>query len=108
MLAAGRGVIVNITSLTGHVGLPRRAAYSAAKHGLEGLTKALSTEWAPRGVRVVSVAPAYVATDLLARTMQAGGFTSEDVAGRTPLGRLADPREARGSSPSSSPTRRPT
>ena len=36
MLAAGRGVIVNISSLTGHIGLARRAAYTAAKHGLEG------------------------------------------------------------------------
>jgi len=62
MLAAGRGVIVNVTSLNGHLGLPRRAAYGAAKHGLEGLTKTLAVEWARRGVRVVSVAPAYVAS----------------------------------------------
>jgi NAD(P)-dependent dehydrogenase (short-subunit alcohol dehydrogenase family) len=93
MLAAGRGVIVNVSSLTGHVGLERRAAYTAAKHGLEGLTKTLATEWSPRGVRVVSVAPAYVATDLLAGTMAAGGFTREDVAARTPLRRLAEPEE---------------
>jgi 3-oxoacyl-[acyl-carrier protein] reductase len=93
MLAAGRGVIVNISSLTGHLGLARRAAYSAAKHGLEGLTKTLAAEWSPRGVRVVSVAPAYVATDLLAGTMAAGGFSLEDVAARTPLRRLAEPEE---------------
>jgi 3-oxoacyl-[acyl-carrier protein] reductase len=93
MLAAGRGVIVNISSLAGHIGLPRRAAYTAAKHGLEGLTKTLAVEWASRGVRVVSVAPAYVATELLAGTSKAGGFTLEDVAGRTPLGRLAEPEE---------------
>lgn len=93
MLAAGRGVIVNISSLTGHLGLARRAAYSAAKHGLEGLTKTLAAEWSPRGVRVISVAPAYVATDLLAGTMAAGGFTVEDVAARTPLRRLAEPEE---------------
>ncbi len=93
MLAAGRGVIVNVSSLTGHVGLARRAAYSAAKHGLEGLTKTLAAEWSPRGIRVVSVAPAYVATDLLAASMAAGGFTREDVAARTPLRRLAEPEE---------------
>ena len=93
MLAAGRGVIVNISSLTGHVGLAGRAAYTAAKHGLEGLTKALAAEWSPRGVRVLSVAPAYVATELLAGTMAAGGFTEADVAARTPLGRLAEPEE---------------
>jgi 3-oxoacyl-[acyl-carrier protein] reductase len=93
MLAAGRGVIVNVSSLTGHIGLARRAAYSAAKHGLEGLTKTLGVEWARRGVRVMSVAPAYVETELLAGTSKAGGFTLDDVARRTPLGRLAEPRE---------------
>jgi 3-oxoacyl-[acyl-carrier protein] reductase len=93
MLDAGRGVIVNVSSLLGHMGLARRAAYSAAKHGLEGLTKTLAAEWARRGVRVMSVAPGYVATDLLAGTMKAGGFTFEDVAGRTPLGRLAEPSD---------------
>jgi NAD(P)-dependent dehydrogenase (short-subunit alcohol dehydrogenase family) len=93
MLEAGRGVIVNVSSLLGHMGLARRAAYSAAKHGVEGLTKTLAAEWARRGVRVMSVAPGYVATELLAGTMQAGGFTFEDVAGRTPLGRLAEPSE---------------
>jgi len=93
MLAAGRGVIVNVSSLAGHLGLARRAAYSAAKHGLEGLTKTLAAEWSPRGVRVVSVAPAYVATDLLAGTMAAGGFSLADVAARTPLRRVAEPEE---------------
>lgn len=93
MLVAGRGVIVNVSSLTGHVGLARRAAYTAAKHGLEGMTKTLAAEWGRRGVRVVSVAPGYVETPLLAQTMAAGGFTVEDVAARTPLGRLAEPEE---------------
>jgi NAD(P)-dependent dehydrogenase (short-subunit alcohol dehydrogenase family) len=93
MLAAGRGVIVNISSLTGHVALARRAAYTAAKHGLEGVTKVLGVEWAGRGVRVVSVSPAYVATELLEGTSRAGGFTLDDVAGRTPMRRLAAPEE---------------
>jgi 3-oxoacyl-[acyl-carrier protein] reductase len=93
MLVAGRGVIVNISSLTGHIALARRAAYTAAKHGIEGLTKVLGVEWARRGVRVVSVSPAYVATELLAGTSKAGGFTLDDVAGRTPMRRLAEPDE---------------
>jgi 3-oxoacyl-[acyl-carrier protein] reductase len=93
MLAARRGVIVNISSLMGHIGMPRRAAYTAAKHGLEGLTKTLAVEWAARGVRVVSVSPAYVATELLAGTSKAGGFSLDDVAGRTPMRRLAEPSE---------------
>jgi NAD(P)-dependent dehydrogenase (short-subunit alcohol dehydrogenase family) len=93
MLTAGGGVIINISSLTGHIGLARRAAYTASKHGVEGLTKTLGVEWAARGVRVMSVSPAYVATPLLAGTSKAGGFTLDDVAGRTPLRRLAEPEE---------------
>lgn len=93
MLAAGRGVIVNVSSLTGHVGLARRAAYTAAKHGLEGMTKTLAAEWGRRGVRVVSVAPGYVRTALLEQNMANGGFTLDDLSARTPLGRLAAPEE---------------
>ena len=93
MLAAGRGVIVNVTSLNGHVALPRRAAYGGARHRLEGLTRTLGVELARRGIRVVSVAPAYVSTPLLAGTSKAGGFTLDEVAQRTPMGRLAEPEE---------------
>ena len=45
--ASERAAIVNISSVVAHLGLPRRAAYSAAKAGLEGLTRSLATEWAP-------------------------------------------------------------
>lgn len=93
MFAAGGGVIVNVASIVGHVALPGRAAYCAAKHGLLGLTKVLAVEWADRGVRVVAVDPGYVATELLEKTTAAGGFSHDDVAGRTPLGRLAHPSE---------------
>jgi NAD(P)-dependent dehydrogenase (short-subunit alcohol dehydrogenase family) len=93
MLAQGRGVIVNVSSLFGHLGIAGRAAYAAAKHGLEGLTKVLAVEWASRGVRVTAVAPGYVATELVAGTMAAGAFSLDDVTGRTPLRRLAQPLE---------------
>lgn len=93
MFAAGGGVIVNVASIMGHVALPGRAAYCAAKHGLLGLTKALAVEWADRGVRVVAVDPGYVSTDLIEQTMAAGSFSREDVARRTPLGRLARTEE---------------
>lgn len=93
MLAAGRGVIINISSVAGHVALPRRAAYCTAKHGLIGLTKVLGTEWADRGVRVLSVDPAYISTDLIKDSMARGAFDESDIERRTPLGRLGDPAE---------------
>jgi 3-oxoacyl-[acyl-carrier protein] reductase len=87
MLSQASGVIVNVASIFGVLGMPRRAAYAASKHGLLGLTKVLATEWARRGVRVVAVNPAYVRTELDTVDQPAGGYTSADVERRTPLGR---------------------
>jgi 3-oxoacyl-[acyl-carrier protein] reductase len=93
MLPRRRGVIVNISSIYGAIAIPGRTAYSTAKHGLDGLTQALAVEWADRGVRVVSVNPAYVATRLVKEAMNDGGFSAVDLERRTPLGRLASPVE---------------
>ena len=58
MAARGSGVIVNMSSQMGHVGSERdRTVYVMTKHAVEGLTKAMAVELAPKGVRVVSVAP---------------------------------------------------
>src|SRR5581483_6522272 len=58
MVAGGGGVIVNMSSQMGHVGSERdRTVYVMTKHAVEGPTKAMAVELAPRGVRVVSIAP---------------------------------------------------
>ena len=75
MPAAG-GVIVFISSQMGHVGAARRSVYCATKHAVEGLTRALAVELAPRGVRVVSVAPTFVATDMTAPFLADSRFPS--------------------------------
>jgi 3-oxoacyl-[acyl-carrier protein] reductase len=93
MLPAGRGVIVNIGSVFAATGMPMRAAYAASKHGVVGLTKVLGTEWATRGIRVVAIDPAYVRTALDHADQRAGGYTAEDIARRTPMGRYAEPAE---------------
>ena len=63
MLAAGRGgSIINICSLTSHVGIPTAVPYGASKSGLLGVTRGLAAEWAPMGVRVNAIAPGYFKT----------------------------------------------
>src|ERR1700687_5192221 len=65
MADRGAGVVVNMSSQMGHVGSERdRTVYVMTKHALEGLTKAMAVELAPKGVRVVSIAPTFVETPL--------------------------------------------
>ena len=88
----GGGAIVFVSSQMGRVGAPRRSVYCATKHAVEGLTRALAVELAPRRVRVVSVAPTFVATDLTAPFLAEPQFR-DDVLRRIPLGRLATVEE---------------
>ena len=60
------GVIINMSSQMGHVGSERdRTVYVMTKHAIEGLTKAMAVELAPKGVRVVSIAPTFIDTPLV-------------------------------------------
>lgn len=93
MVSSGGGVIINVSSVLGHVGMARRAAYASAKAGLAGLTRTLAVEWAPLGIRVVSVDPAYVATEFVQNSMRSDGFDASAIERRTPLGRLGQPEE---------------
>ena len=68
-------MIINVTSASGLGGTPGLAAYSAAKAGVDGLTRSLAVEYARKGVRVVGVAPALVKTPMSAR--YAAGMTAE-------------------------------
>ena len=88
MLAKGSGSIINIGSVLGQVGLPRRAAYCASKHGLIGLTKALGVEWGRRGVRVNCLNPGYIKTPMDVHDQAVGDYTDADIERRTPAGRF--------------------
>jgi gluconate 5-dehydrogenase len=88
MVEQARGSIINISSVAGHVGLLRSVPYCASKGGVEMLTRALALDWAKLGVRVNTLAPGWVDTDLT------HGLLEHDVHGKrllehTPMGRFA-------------------
>ncbi len=87
------GAIVNIASLAGVLGNPRRNAYAASKAGLISLTRSLACEWAARGIRVCAVAPGYVRTPMVAELERSGKADLAAVRRRIPIGRMARPDE---------------
>lgn len=87
MKAQGRGgVIVNVSSILGVVGFNGAPAYTAAKHGMLGLTKAAALELAPSGIRVVAVSPAFIKTPMITGLEEA-------VLPLHPIGRLGEPAD---------------
>lgn len=88
MLRHGAGAIVNIGSANSVFGSPGRAAYSAAKTGVVGLTRALAVEWAARGIRVNAVLPGYIDTRLLRAGFDRGVIEEEYLVGRIPAAQL--------------------
>lgn len=85
--------IVNLASIAAHVGIPGRAAYSAAKAGIEGLTRSLAVEWAPARLRVNAVAPGFISTPLMSSLVEAGMRDETAMAEQVPLSRLGMPNE---------------
>jgi NAD(P)-dependent dehydrogenase (short-subunit alcohol dehydrogenase family) len=93
MARAGSGVIINMSSQMGHVGTERaRTVYVMTKHAVEGLTKAMAAELAPRGVRVVSIAPTFVMTPMTKPFLDDPAF-NKWVTDRIPLGRVGTVEE---------------
>ena len=93
MLGRGRGAIVNCASnfgLVGSVGMP---AYSAAKHGVMGLTKTAALETAKSGVRVNAVCPGPVHTPLVDRIVATQPEIVSAIEAREPVGRMGRPEE---------------
>lgn len=86
------GRLINISSQMGLVGYPGRAVYCAAKHAVNGLTKALGVEWAHYGITVNAVAPTFVETALTEPMLKNSEFR-EEVLRRIPLGRLGRAEE---------------
>jgi NAD(P)-dependent dehydrogenase (short-subunit alcohol dehydrogenase family) len=92
MQAVGGGSIVNVSSVHGHVGHARLAAYASSKGGLELLTRTLAVEWAPQGIRVNAIAPGYLETDMTAGLREHEG-RRDDLLRRIPMGRFGSVEE---------------
>lgn len=70
-LAAGRlGSLINISSQMAHVGGPQRAVYCATKHAVEGFTKSMAIEWGPSNIRINTICPTFILTDLTRGTFE--------------------------------------
>jgi NAD(P)-dependent dehydrogenase (short-subunit alcohol dehydrogenase family) len=92
MIERGGGSIVNLSSVSGVVGTPRRAAYAASKGALDAATRSLAIELGPSGIRVNSVAPGVVDTALWAKNKTIPGVV-ETIESQTPLRRWAQPED---------------
>jgi 2-dehydro-3-deoxy-D-gluconate 5-dehydrogenase len=95
MLANGGGKIINLASLTSFVGATHIPAYSASKGGIAQLTKALSNEWAGRGVTVNAIAPGYIHTDLN-DALLTDPVEGPKLLARIPMGRWGAPEDLKG------------
>ncbi len=95
MVDRGWGRIINVGSVLSFVARPTIPGYVATKHGLAGLTKALATEFGPKGVTANAICPGYFATELNVALKNDAAFNAL-VTSRTPVGRWGEPDELAG------------
>jgi len=95
MVARGSGKIINIASMLSFQGGLLVPSYTASKHAIAGLTRALANEWAAHGVNVNAVAPGYVATATTA-ALRSDPARSAEILDRIPAGRWAEPEDVAG------------
>jgi len=93
MLPHKSGSIVNISSMASQYGIPYVISYTAAKAGIEGITKAMAVELSPEGIRVNCVAPGFIATNMSAKALDSDPARKQKVLSRTPMGKLGIPED---------------
>lgn len=93
MLEQRAGSIVNLSSVNGTAGWPRRNAYGATKAAVAATTRSLASEWGDRGMRVNALAPAYIATPMVSALIGQGLVDGKRIEDRTPLKRFGTPVE---------------
>jgi 2-deoxy-D-gluconate 3-dehydrogenase len=92
MIAKGHGTVINIASLLSFQGGINVPAYTASKHGVAGVTKALANEWGSRGVTVNAIAPGYISTDNTT-ALRADADRNASILARIPIGRWGNPED---------------
>lgn len=93
MIAAGGGVMVNISSMAAQYGIPKVIAYTAAKSAIEGMTMAMAVELSPLGIRVNCVAPGFIKTAMSSKALDDDPERKNKVLSRTPMGHLGLPED---------------
>ncbi|SFI61315.1 MULTISPECIES: SDR family NAD(P)-dependent oxidoreductase [Microbacterium] len=92
IVASGGGAIVNVASIMSTVSVQGSAAYTAAKHGVLGLTRTAALEFADSGIRINAVAPGYVETPMMRARVKTSAHEVRLIE-KTPMGRLGRPAE---------------
>ncbi|OYT87482.1 MAG: short-chain dehydrogenase [Burkholderiales bacterium PBB6] len=92
MLKTGGGSIVNMASVLGAVGFATNSAYTAAKHGVVGLTQVAALEYSGKGIRINAVGPGFIHTPMVSR-LEADAARMAALVAAHPLGRLGKPEE---------------
>ncbi|MCR8644810.1 2-dehydro-3-deoxy-D-gluconate 5-dehydrogenase KduD [Paenibacillus sp. N1-5-1-14] len=95
MIKQGSGKIINIASMLTYQGGINVPGYTAAKHGVAGITKAMANEWASKGVNVNAIAPGYMATDNTA-ALRADEDRNKSILDRIPAGRWGRAEDLQG------------
>ncbi len=94
MVASGtKGAIVNVGSVTGINGLPKRIGYGASKAAVHHMTKVMALDLVEHGIRVNCIAPGYIKTDLIRDLIDAGSLDESLLKRRIPMGELGGPAD---------------
>lgn len=96
MLPKGRGKIINIASMISFFGGQTIPAYAASKGGIAQLTKALSNDWAGKGIQINAIAPGYMATDMNTALLDPANPRYQQITDRIPAHRWGTPDDMKG------------
>lgn len=93
MSKQGSGNILHISSMAAQYGIPKVIAYTAAKAGIEGMTRAMAVELSPMGIKVNCIAPGFIQTNMSSGALKNDSKRSQKALSRTPLGFFGKPED---------------